>query len=305
LITGETGTGKEILARIIHEASRVRRGPFVPFNCAATPRDLVESQLFGHRRGAFTGATDAFPGIIRSAEHGTLFLDEIGDLDHSVQPKLLRFLESGEIHTVGEPRPHRVTVRVIAATNTDIAREIQAGGFRRDLFYRIGATALSLPPLRERKDEIPALAALFLARYAYEVGRTGLRLGDDFIAALLLYDWPGNIRELANEVRRVVAMADDGETLGCARLAPDILQRWNERPMQAAVSGAGPLVHIRLDQTLARAVRELEEQFIDHALAATAGRVTEAAGILGLSRKGLFLKRRRRGMVGGRPDVLP
>jgi DNA-binding NtrC family response regulator len=304
LITGETGTGKEILARIIHDASRVKRGPFVPFNCAATPRDLVESQLFGHRRGAFTGATDAFPGIIRSAEHGTLFLDEIGDLDHAVQPKLLRFLESGEIHPVGEPRPHRVPVRVIAATNANIAREVQDGAFRRDLFYRIGAAPLNLPPLRERKDEIPALAALFLARYARESGRTGLRLGDDFIAALLLYDWPGNIRELANEVRRAVAMADDGATLDSASLAPDILQRWNERPIQAAPS-AGLLVHVRLDQTLAQAVRHLEEQFIDHALAATGGRVTEAAGILGLSRKGLFLKRRRRGMVGGRPDVLP
>jgi DNA-binding NtrC family response regulator len=304
LITGETGTGKEILARIIHDASRVKRGPFIPFNCAATPRDLVESQLFGHRRGAFTGAMDAFPGIIRSAEHGTLFLDEIGDLDHAVQPKLLRFLESGEIHTVGESRPHQVTVRVIAATNVDITREVQDGGFRRDLFYRIGAAPLHLPPLRERKDEIPALAALFLARYAREFGRTGLRLGDDFIAALLLYDWPGNIRELANEVRRVIAMADDGATLDSTSLAPDILQRWNERPVQATPS-AGPMIHVRLDQTLAQAVRQLEEQFIDHALETTGGRVTEAAGILGLSRKGLFLKRRRRGLVGGRPDVLP
>jgi DNA-binding NtrC family response regulator len=304
LITGETGTGKEILARIVHDASRVQRGPFVPFNCAATPRDLMESTLFGHRRGAFTGATDAFPGIIRSAANGTLFLDEIGDLDHGVQPKLLRFLESGEIHTLGESRPHHVTVRVIAATNTDITREVQSGTFRRDLFYRIGVTPLHLPPLRERKDEIPALAALFLARYTRELGRTSLRLGDDFIAALLLYDWPGNIRELANEVRRAVAMADDGATLNSASLAPDILQRWNERPIQVAPS-AGLLVHVRLDQTLAQAVRHLEEQFIDHALEATGGRVTEAAGILGLSRKGLFLKRRRRGLIGGRPDVLP
>jgi DNA-binding NtrC family response regulator len=193
---------------------------------------------------------------------------------------------------------------VIAATNADIAREVQDGAFRRDLFYRIGVAPLNLPPLRERKDEIPALAALFLARYARELGRTGLRLGDDFIAALLLYDWPGNIRELANEVRRAVAMADDGATLDSASLSPDILHRWNERPVQAAPN-AGLLVHVRLDQTLAQAVRHLEEQFIDHALAATGGRVTEAAGILGLSRKGLFLKRRRRGMVGGRPDVLP
>ena len=154
------------------------------------------------------------------------------------------------------------------------------------------------------RTKFPALAALFLARHAKEFGRTGLRLGDDFIAALLLYDWPGNIRELANEVRRVVAMADDGATLGSTDLAPDILKRWNERPV-GATAATGPIVHVRLDQTLAQAIRELEEQFIDHALASTGGRVTEAAGILGLSRKGLFLKRRRRGLVGGRPDPLP
>ena len=300
LITGETGTGKDVLARMIHEASGVRRGPFVPFNCAATPRDLVESQLFGHRRGAFTGATDAFPGVIRAAERGSLFLDEIGDLDAAVQPKLLRFLESGEIHPIGESRPTRLDVRIIAATNADIDDAVQDGRFRRDLFYRLGIARISLPPLRERKDEIPALAALFLAKSARELGRTGLRLGDDFIAALLLYDWPGNIRELANEVRRVVAMADHGATLASTDLSPAILRRWNERPIGAAPAG-GPHVHVRLDQTLARAVRQLEEQFIDHALATTGGRVTEAAELLGLSRKGLFLKRRRRGLVGGRP----
>jgi DNA-binding NtrC family response regulator len=306
LITGETGTGKEILARIIHDASQVKRGPFMPFNCAATPRELAESTLFGHRRGSFTGATDAFPGLIRTAENGTLFLDEIGDLDPAVQPKLLRFLESGEVHTLGDHRPHRVSVRIIAATNADITRA-QDGGFRRDLFYRIGAAPLVLPPLRERKDEIPALASLFLTRHAREFQRTGLRLGDDFIAALLLYDWPGNIRELANEVRRVVAMADDGATLGARDLAPDILRRWNERPIGGTTESGEivPVIQVRLDQPLGQAIREVEEHFIDHALAATGGRVTEAAGILGLSRKGLFLKRRRRGLLGGRTSPLP
>jgi DNA-binding NtrC family response regulator len=303
LITGETGTGKEVLARLIHDASRVKRGPFQPFNCAGTPRDLVESQLFGHRRGAFTGATDHFAGFIRAAEPGTLFLDEIGELDLAVQPKLLRFLESGEIQPVGELRPQHVKVRVIAATNADIDRDVREGRFRSDLFYRVGTARVSLPPLRERKDEIPALATLFLTRFSRELHRKDLSLGDDFMAALLLYDWPGNIRELANEVRRVVAMADDGATLASTDLAPDILRRWNERPTTAAVP-AGPHVQIRLDQTLAQAVSELEQRFIDHALAASGGRVSDAAGLLGLSRKGLFLKRRRRGLVGGR-QALP
>ena len=162
--------------------------------------------------------------------------------------------------------------------------------------------AVRRPSASLRKDESRRWP-LFLARHAKEFGRTGLRLGDDFIAALLLYDWPGNIRELSNEVRRVVAMADDGATLGSTDLAPDILKRWNERPV-GATSSTAPLVHVRLDQTLAQAIRELEDQFVDHALASTGGRVTEAAGILGLSRKGLFPKRRRRGLVGGRPNPL-
>ena len=230
LITGETGTGKEVIARLIHQYSLVKRGPFVPFNCSAMPRDLVESQLFGHRRGAFTGAMDSFPGVIRAAERGTLFLDELADLDPATQPKLLRFLESGEVHPVGDVRPQNVSVRVVAATNADLDELVDQGRFRRDLFYRVGVARLSLPPLRERKDEIPALAALFLDRYSRECQRAGLRPGDDFIAALLLFDWPGNIRQLANEIRRVVALAADGQTLGASDLAPEIAETWNRRP---------------------------------------------------------------------------
>jgi len=295
LISGETGTGKEVVARLIHDHSAVRRGPFVAFNCSNLPRELVESQLFGHRRGAFTGALDSFPGVVRAAERGTLFLDEIGDLDPSIQPKLLRFLERTEIHPVGESRPQQVSVRIIAATNADVDHLVDQGRFRRDLFYRLGVAHLSLPPLRERKDEIPALAALFLARYARESQRTNVRLGDDFIAALLLYDWPGNIRQLANEVRRVVAMAHDGETIRSDALAPDILARWNARVVAAEPDV--PAVTVRLDQTLAMATEQLERAFIERALACAGGRVAEAANLLGLSRKGLFLKRRRQGLT--------
>ncbi len=299
LITGETGTGKEIFARLLHEHSRVRRGPFVPFNCSAVPHDLAESQLFGHRRGAFTGATEAFPGLIRAAEHGTLFLDEIGDLSMAIQPKLLRFLESGEIHPIGDVRPQRVAVRVLAATNANLERLIAEGRFRGDLYYRIHGVRLALPPLRERKDEIPALASLFLTRALRECGRQGIRLGDDFVAALLLYDWPGNLREFANEIRRLVAMASDGAMLTSLDLAPNIVEAWNTRPV-AVATGHSPTVSVRLDQPLALAVRELEQKFIDHAMQTAGGRVADAAQLLGLSRKGLFLKRRRRGTIAAR-----
>jgi transcriptional regulator with PAS, ATPase and Fis domain len=295
LITGETGTGKELLARFIHESSPSARGPFVPFNCSAMPRDLVESQLFGHRRGAFTGAVDSFPGVIRAAEQGTLFLDEIGDLDPAVQPKLLRFLESGEVHPVGESKPHHVRVRVVAATNADLNTQVAQNRFRPDLFYRIGVAPLALPPLRERKDEIPALAGLFLNRYCRECERRNLHLGDDFIAALLLYDWPGNIRQLANEIRRVVAMSSDGETLLSSSLSPEITRLWNVRP--TATDSEASVVKIRLDQSLEQATADLERRFIEHALTNAGGRVAEAAQLLGLSRKGLFLKRRRQGLM--------
>jgi DNA-binding NtrC family response regulator len=298
LVTGETGTGKEVIARLIHDRSLVKRGPFVAFNCSAMPRELVESQLFGHRRGAFTGALDSFPGVIRAADHGSLFLDEIGDLDPMTQPKLLRFLESGEIHPVGDLRPQRVPVRVIAATNRNLEALADEGRFRRDLFYRLEVARLEMPPLRERKDEIPALASLFLNRFARECGRNNLRLGDDLIAALLLYDWPGNIRQLANEIRRAAAMAADGQTLTAADLGPDIAERWNSRPV-AAPAASGPTVEIRLDQPLARAIADLERTFIAHAMQASDGRVADAAQLLGLSRKGLFLKRRRQGFLAG------
>ena len=296
LITGETGTGKEIIARLIHDYSRGARGPFVPFNCSAIPKDLVESQLFGHKRGAFTGALESFPGVTRAADRGTLFLDELGDLELMTQPKLLRFLESGEVHPVGDVRSYRVDVRIVAATNANLDVLVEQGRFRRDLYYRVGVARLALPPLRERKDEIPAFASLFLSRFSRECRRSGVRLGDDFIAALLLYDWPGNIRQLANEIRRAVAMAADGQTLHSTDLGADIVERWNARPTSVRVPETQG-VFIRLDQDLARATGELEQRFIEHAMSSAGGRVADAAHLLGLSRKGLFLKRRRRGLL--------
>ena len=207
LITGETGTGKEVIARLIHSASDRTEQPFVAFNCTGLPRDTAESQLFGHRRGSFTDARDDAPGIIRGADGGTLMLDEIGELDLSIQPKLLRFLDSGEVQPVGEPRPVSVDVRVIAATNVAIDTLVREGRFREDLFYRLNVVRLRIPPLRERREEIPPLVRHFLRRFAREMHRGGLDLSRDAQTCLLLYDWPGNVRQLA---KRDPALRGDG-----------------------------------------------------------------------------------------------
>src|SRR5262249_10101773 len=187
LITGESGTGKEILARAIHRFSARADKPFVPFNCTAVPRELLESQLFGYRRGPFTGAQRDHLGLIRAAKDGTLFLDEIGELGLDLQPKLLRFLESGEINPLGEPSPFNVNVRILAATNRDLEELVQEGRFREDLFYRLNVVRLAIPPLRERRDEIPALVHHLTARAASEFGKGRVRVAEDTMEHLLLY----------------------------------------------------------------------------------------------------------------------
>ncbi len=302
LITGETGTGKEVFAKLIHEHSKQRRGPFVAFSCPSGTRELAESRMFGHRRGAFTGATESQRGVVQEAEGGTLFLDEIGDLEPEVQPKLLRFLETGEFLPVGETQPRKAHARIIAATNRNLDAMVETGEFRADLFFRVNGAPLVLPPLRERKDEIPALAALFMSHAARKCERSGLRLGDDLIAALLLYDWPGNIRQLSHEITRVVAMASDGQTLTSADLDPRVTQAWYARPARPEPPKATPaenIVPVRVDQPLQKAQEDLERAFIERALEQTNGRLAEAAELLGLSRKGLFLKRRRYGLDKG------
>jgi transcriptional regulator with PAS, ATPase and Fis domain len=296
LITGETGTGKEVIARLIHANSKNARGPFVPFNASALSKDLVESQLFGYRRGAFTGAVETSGGVIRAAENGTLFLDEIGDLDLHLQPKLLRFLESGEIHPLGEGRPVQTRVRVVAATNADLRGLVATGRFRNDLFYRLNTATLTLPPLRDRKDEIPAMAALYVRKASKESGRQDLKVADDFTASLLMYDWPGNIRQLANEIRRVVALAEDGDTLTAHHLSPEIALSWTTRRAAVAPREDGPTVTVRVDQPLERAIDDVERVFLERALSQTRGHVSDAARLLGISRKGLFLKRKKLGL---------
>ncbi len=293
LLTGETGTGKEMLARTIHRASDRADRPMVPFNCTAVPRDMLESQLFGYRKGAFTGADSSFAGVIRSAAGGTLFLDEIAEVGLDLQPKLLRFLESHEIHPLGEPQPMKVDVRVIAATNARLDELITEGRFRADLYYRLDGIHLRLPPLRERREEIPPLVEHYLRKYGDELKKGRPTLNDETLEYLLLYNWPGNLRQLANEVRRMVAMADANATLRPALLSPEI--QASRRTIPATPAG-DPELRVRIDQPLPIAVELLEQTMVRNALNRSHGRVEEAARLLGISRKGLFLKRRRWGL---------
>jgi hydrogenase-4 transcriptional activator len=294
LLTGETGTGKEVLARAIHRASGRAAKPFVPFNCTAVPREMLDSQLFGYRKGAFTGAEVSFPGVIRAAAGGTLFLDEIGDVGIELQPKLLRFLEQQEVHPLGEPHPVKVDVRIIAATNGNLESLLSQGRFREDLYYRLKVLHLHLPPLRERREEIPPLVQHYLRKFGDEQRKGQLTLSDETLEYLLLFSWPGNIRQLANEVRRMVALAEPDSTLTPALLSPEI--QASRRTLPAADSGAEPEIRVRLDQPLPIAVDALERSLVKHALERSHGRLEEAARLLGISRKGLFLKRRRWGL---------
>jgi DNA-binding NtrC family response regulator len=295
LITGETGTGKEILARAIHAASTRATATFLPFNCSVGARDMIDAQLFGHRRGAFTGALEHAPGVIRAAAGGTLFLDEIGESPLDVQPKLLRFLESGEIHPIGESQPVKVDVRVIAATNIDLDAAVSSGRFREDLFYRLNIVRLHLPPLRERRVEIPVFAQHYLRKYAREQNKGDLRLAEETMEYLLLYKWPGNVRQLANEMRRLAALAETDAVLMPEHLSSDILASRRTVPASERTLDANEVV-VRLDQPLAAATEHLERAMLQYALNACGGRMEETARRLGLSRKGLYLKRLRFGL---------
>ena len=291
LITGESGTGKEILAHAVHRYSARADKPFVPFNCAAIPREMLESQLFGHRRGAFTGADRDNPGVIRAARDGTLFLDEIGELSPELQPKLLRFLESGEISPLGEPTLQTVDVRILAATNANLEQLVQQGRFREDLFYRLNVIRLSIPPLRERRDEIPALVHHFVGRAAQEFGKARVRLAQETMEHLIVFPWPGNVRQLNNELRRMVALAESETVLGPTALSKEI------RTTPRMTRGNGdPEISVPLGEKLLPTLSRVEREMIRAALKTNEGKVEAAARALGISRKGLYLKRQRLGL---------
>ena len=302
LITGETGTGKEVLARTLHGYSDRSAKPFIPFNCSATPRDMLDAQLFGHRKGAFTGATEHFPGVIRAASGGTLFLDEIGETTLDLQPKLLRFLEAGEVHPIGETQPTRVNVRVIAATNADLDALVAQGRFRDDLFYRLNIVRLHVPPLRARREEIPVLAQHYLDKYSLESGKHGLRLAEETVEYLVLYKWPGNVRQLANEMRRMSALADNSAVLMPEHLSAPIAASRKTLPASERMLEPTEVV-VRLDQPLPAATAHLERAMIQHALRKCDGHMEDTAAMLGLSRKGLYLKRQRLGLDAGADDT--
>ena len=220
LITGESGTGKDLVARAIHAGSPRRDNMFLPYNCTSATRELADSQLFGHRRGSFTGAVADQPGVLRTAVGGTLFLDEVGDLPLDVQPKLLRFLEQGEVLPVGDTRPHRVDVRVVAATNADLEQRVADGKFREDLFYRLSVIRIHVPPLRERREEIPHLSTFFLREACERLSKPGVRLSAETLDIFDTFSWPGNVRQLRNEVQRAVAMAPPAGIITPELLSP-------------------------------------------------------------------------------------
>jgi DNA-binding NtrC family response regulator/tetratricopeptide (TPR) repeat protein len=299
LITGESGTGKELVARAIHVLSSRRSKVFVPFNCTAVPKELSEGYLFGYRRGAFTGAVHDSPGVIRTAAGGTLFLDEVGDLPLDVQPKLLRFLQDGEIQPLGEQRPQKVDVRIIAATNTDLEGMVAQGRFREDLYYRLNVIRLRVPPLRERRSEIPTIVNYYINHYSAKFGRRDITVTPQTLDLLMVSDWPGNVRQLTNEIQRIVARAENGTVITPGHLSPELHRA--ALPSQGAASGAphGPTSGlgaaaaadaIAQGLTLADAMAELERRMIAEALRKHNGNISRAARELGLTRRGLYLK---------------
>jgi DNA-binding NtrC family response regulator len=270
---------------------------FLPYNCTTTGRELADSQLFGHRRGAFTGAVSDQPGLVRSAAGGTLFLDEIGDLPLDVQPKLLRFLEQHEIMPIGEARPQRVDVRVLAATNADLEQRVAEGKFREDLYYRLNIIRIHVPPLRERREEIPHLATYFLREVSERIGKPDIRLSADTLDAFSRYWWPGNVRQLKNEIQRAVALSMPGGTIEPSHLSPGL----GSAPPAAGIAGTRRLPPEAA--SLASAVEQIEREMIVAALDRSSGNISETARALGLTRRGLYLKLKRLGLDAGEPVV--
>ncbi len=302
LITGESGTGKELAAQAIHERSTFAGGPFMPINCAGLPATLISTELFGHEKGAFTGASQRKIGRIEASEGGTVFLDEIGDMPMELQAHLLRFLQERTIERVGGHRQIPVNVRVLAATNKDLAREVEAGRFRQDLYFRLNVLSVEMPSLRDRGDDIELISNVFVRRFSRELGDGPAQFAECARLAMRRHDWPGNVREMISRIRRAVVMADGAmvtaEDLGLDAI-PDV---------PVAVSrgeAAGPSIAVPLADddgvlTLDEAKSRLEEVFVRAALERNAFNVTAAASDLGVSRVTLYRHIDRFGLRTGR-----
>ncbi len=288
LVRGETGTGKELIASLLHAQSPRAGGPLVRFNCGAIPAELAEAELFGHTRGAFTGATQARAGFFAEANHGTLVLDEVGELPLPIQAKLLRALQDGEIQPVGSGRVEKVDVRIVACTNRDLAEEARLGRFRQDLYYRLAVVELLVPPLHERREDIPALAHEFALRYAERFGVEGVRLAPALVRRLTAADWPGNVRQLENAVARMVALSGGGE------IGPESFEA-TAAPARPPRSNGGDGEPSPVDgsHTLREQLDALERNVIAKTMTAVGGNQSEAARRLGISRNTLTERLRR------------
>ena len=288
LIEGESGTGKDLLARAAHAMSTRASGPFVALNMSAIPENLAESELFGHEKGSFTGADETRPGFFAEAEGGTLFLDEIGLLPPQLQPKLLRVLQDGEYAPVGSRKPRRANVRVVAATNEDLARSVKEGKFREDLWFRLRVVPVRLPPLRERREDIPILVEHFVRKHALRLGREPRRPDAEALRALIDHPWPGNVRELEHAVERGLLLAQ-GDAITLADLPPEIAQ-----PAQEAASGGA-------EGRYRRARDAWEKRFLEDLLREADGNVAKAAEGAGLHRSTFYEKLARHGLAEKEP----
>ncbi len=308
LITGESGVGKEVIARAVHGSSERAGKPFVAVNCGAIPENLVESILFGHEKGSFTGATDRHLGKFQEANGGTLFLDEVGELPLDIQVKLLRALQESEIDPVGAKRSVKVDVRIVSATNRDLSQAVADGRFREDLFYRLNVFPIEAPALRERKDDIPALVDCFVRRFNIEEGKQVVGAASEALACLTAFDWPGNVRQLENAVYRAIVLADapylqphDFPAIsGIAAPPPEALAT-GAAPATGAAAGDPPKdapVRILDGRGHLRTLEEIERDLIQHAIEIYAGHMSEVARRLGIGRSTLYRKVKEQGLEG-------
>jgi DNA-binding NtrC family response regulator len=293
LITGESGTGKEMVAREIHSQSRSRPGPFVAINCAAMPEELIESEMFGHEKGAFTGAATRRVGKFEAADKGTLFLDEVGDMSQATQAKVLRVLEEKKFQRLGSNETISSDVRIISATNRPLEHEVEARRFREDLFYRLCVVRMHLPPLRERKADIPSLAQSFCQRYSLAYKGGPMRIAKDALKAFLEYDWPGNVRQLRNYIEQAVVLADD-EEITLDVLAEELKTK-SAKIKQTDPDADSIIVSSSLD--FREAKKEFERKYIESCLERVSGNVTRAASLLGMHRQSLQHKIKELGLT--------